>query len=476
MQPTILIVDDEKHTRDGLRQLLEKDYDVYVAGDIASAMDVLEREPIDLLLTDLRLGADDGMQLIDRALKMPHPPICVMMTAYGSVDTAVEAMKRGAYDFVTKPLNLDKVEMLIARAIASRKMEQENRTLRQQVDERYGLENIIGESPALHEVLDTIRQVAPSAANVLIEGESGTGKELAAHAIHNLSRRNKAKFVTVHCAALSPQLLESELFGHEKGAFTGAHERRIGRFEQADGGTIFLDEVGEIDASTQVKLLRVMSEQHAFERVGGNQTLHANVRVIAATNKNLEKLVQEGKFRDDLFFRLNVVRITMPPLRERKDDIPLLVRSFLRHFCKANDKPLLELTADAMNALLTYNWPGNVRELRTAIEHAVVMATRPKITVRDLPSAVRQAAGASLPRGISASKALGEKASPLDLHETERKLILQALATTNGNVTAAAKKLGISRRTLHRKINEMNAPKEQLASNSPQGVESKDAR
>src|ERR1700716_1080568 len=461
LMPTILIVDDEKHTRDGLRSLLEDDYDVYVAEDIRGALDVLEREQVDLLLTDLRLGNEDGMTLIERALKMPHPPICIMMTAYGSVDTAVEAMKRGAYDFVTKPLNLDKVEILIARALQSRKLERENRSLRQQVDERYGLENIVGESPALHEVLDTIRQVAPSSANVLIEGESGTGKELAAHAIHNLSRRNKAKFVAVHCAALSPQLLESELFGHERGAFTGAHERRIGRFEQASGGTIFLDEIAEIDPSTQVKLLRVISEERAFERVGGNQTLRADVRLIAATNKNLEKLVAEGKFRDDLFFRLNVVRITMPPLRDRKDDIPLLVRSFLRHFCKANDKPLLEITADAMNALLTYNWPGNVRELRTAIEHAVVMATGPKITVRDLPSAVRQAAGASLPRGISPSKAFGEKASPLDLHETERKLILQALATTNGNVTAAAKKLGISRRTLHRKINEMNAANEQ---------------
>jgi two-component system, NtrC family, response regulator AtoC len=457
---TILIVDDEKHTRDGLRQLLEGQYEVYVAGDIGGAIGVMERDHVDLLLTDLRLGAEDGMQLIDRALKMPHPPICIMMTAYGSVDTAVEAMKRGAYDFVTKPLNLDKVEILLARALQSRKLEQENRALREQVDERFGLENILGESPALREVLDTIKQVAPSSANVLIEGESGTGKELAAHAIHNLSRRNKAKFVAVHCAALSPQLLESELFGHEKGAFTGASERRIGRFEQASGGTIFLDEIGEIDPSTQVKLLRVMSEQHAFERVGGNQTLHADVRVIAATNKNLETLVREGKFRDDLFFRLNVVRVTMPPLRERKEDIPLLVRSFLRHFCKTNDKPLLEPTAETMNALLTYNWPGNVRELRTAIEHAVVMATGPKITVRDLPAAVRQAAGTSLPRGISATKAFGEKTSPLDLHETERKLILQALATTNGNVTAAAKRLGISRRTLHRKINEMNAEKE----------------
>src|SRR5580765_2213604 len=302
VQHTILVVDDEKHTRDGLRRLLENDYDVYVAADIAGAIDVLDREQVDVLLTDLRLGNEDGMALIDRALKMSRPPICIMMTAYGSVDVAVEAMKRGAYDFVTKPLNLDKVELLIARAVQSRKLEQENRALREQVDERYGLENIWGDSRALHDVLETIKQVAPSSANVLIEGESGTGKELAAHAIHNLSRRNKAKFVVVHCAALSPQLLESELFGHEKGAFTGANERRIGRFEQASGGTIFLDEIGEIDQSTQVKLLRIMSEDHTFERVGGTQTLRADVRVIAATNKNLEQMVREGKFRDDLIF------------------------------------------------------------------------------------------------------------------------------------------------------------------------------
>ena len=459
LQPTILVVDDEKHTRDGLRRLLENDYDVYVAADIAGAIDVLDREQIDVLLTDLRLGNEDGLALIDRVLKMPRPPICIMMTAYGSVDVAVEAMKRGAYDFVTKPLNLDKVELLIARAVQGRKLEQENRALRQQVDERYGLENIWGDSAALHEVLDTIRQGAPSSANVLIEGESGTGKELAAHAIHNLSRRNKTKFVVVHCAALSPQLLESELFGHEKGAFTGAHERRIGRFEQANGGTLFLDEVAEIDQSTQVKLLRVISEERAFERVGGNQTLRADVRLIAATNKNLEQLVREGKFRDDLFFRLNVVRITMPPLRDRKEDIPILLRGFLRHFCKENNKQLLDLTPDAMDALLTYDWPGNVRELRTAIEHGVVMATGQKIALRDLPMAVRQAATARLPGGVSATEAFGEKASPLDLHETEKKLIVQALAATNGNVTAAAKKLGISRRTLHRKINEMNLAK-----------------
>ena len=458
MQPTILIVDDEKHTRDGLRSLLGDKYDTYVAADATSALEVLERDQIDLLLTDLRLGTEDGMALIERALKMPHPPVCIMMTAYGSVDTAVEAMKRGAYDFVTKPLNLDKVEILIARALGSRRLEQENRALRQQVDERFGLESILGESLALREVLDTIRQVAPSSANILLEGESGTGKELAAHAIHNLSRRHKGKFITVHCAALSPQLLESELFGHERGAFTGAHERRIGRFEQANGGTIFLDEIGEIDAATQVKLLRVISEERAFERVGGSQTLHADVRLIAATNKNLEAMVSEGKFRDDLYFRLNVVKITMPPLRARKEDIPLLVRTFLRHFCKANERPLLDLTADAVNTLLAYDWPGNVRELRTAIEHGVVMANGPKVTLRDLPAAVRQAAPAAGTR----VRSFDEGASPLDLQATEKRLINQALATTKGNITAAAKKLGISRRTLHRKINEMNEEKSEI--------------
>ncbi|MBA3881551.1 MAG: sigma-54-dependent Fis family transcriptional regulator [Chthoniobacterales bacterium] len=464
MQPTILIVDDEKHTRDGLRRLLDDDYDTYVAEDIAGAMGVLEREQIDVLITDLRLAGDDGMQLIERALKLPHRPICIMMTAYGSVDTAVEAMKRGAYDFVTKPLNLDKLEMLVARALGSRRIEQENRTLKQQVDERYGLENIIGESPVLREVLDTVRQVAPSSANVLIDGESGTGKELAAHAIHNLSRRSKAKFVTVHCAALSPTLLESELFGHERGAFTGAHERRIGRFEQANGGTIFLDEIGEIDQSTQVKLLRVISEERAFERVGGNQLLKADVRLIAATNKELEKLVKEGRFRDDLYFRLNVVHITMPPLRDRKEDIPLLVRNFLRHFCRVNEKPLLEFTADAANSLLTYDWPGNVRELRTAVEHGVVMASGGEITLRELPMAVRQAVGGNLPGSATAAQGFSERSSPLDIHTTERKLITQALASTKGNITAAAKKLGISRRTLHRKINEMNNEKAQFGS------------
>src|SRR5438067_12235639 len=391
MISTILIVDDEKHTREGLRASLEDEFDVYIAADIGGALSVLENESVDLMVTDLRLGAEDGMKLIERALAMPHPPICIMMTAYGSVDTAVEAMKRGAYHFVTKPVNLDELEILIKRALKSRDTEKENVELKQQVEKRFGLENLIGESLAMHEVFDTVKQVAPTRATVLIEGESGTGKELVAHAIHNLSNRNKSKFIAVHCAALSPQLLESELFGHEKGAFTGAMERRIGRFEQANGGTLFLDEIGEIDASTQVKILRAL-DPGVFERVGGNQTLKTDVRLIAATNKQLEKLVAEGKFRDDLFWRLNVVQIHMPALRDRREDIPLLVNAFLKSFAKENNKPFRELTSDAMNAILAYDWKGNVRELRTAIEHGVVMATGPKITIRDLPGTVRQAA------------------------------------------------------------------------------------
>jgi len=296
------------------------------------------------------------------------------------------------------------------------------------------------------EVFETIRQVAPAKATVLIQGESGTGKELAAQAIHHLSPRADHKFLAVHCAALTPELLASELFGHEKGAFTGAFERRIGRFEQAKGGTLFLDEIGEIDAATQVKILRVLGER-TFERVGGTQTLQADVRIIAATNKDLGKMVAEGKFRDDLYFRLHVVPLTMPPLRERKVDIPLLVEAFLKDSAKENGKPHRELVPEAMTAILDYDWPGNVRELRTAIEHGVVMATGPKIQLRDLPGSLRKTPVAAV-------------AVPgLDLHETETALILRALDESRGNRTDAAKMLGISRRTLHRRLHELNISK-----------------
>ncbi|MGV3533376.1 MAG: sigma-54-dependent transcriptional regulator, partial [Chthoniobacteraceae bacterium] len=409
--------------------------------------------------------------LIDKILAMPKSPIVIMMTAYGSVDAAVEAMKRGAYDFVTKPINIDRLEILIARALRSRKTEEEVVELKKQVETRYGLERLIGNSGVMQEVFDTIKQVAPTRATVLIQGESGTGKELVAQALHALSGRPKAKFVTVHCAALSPQLLESELFGHEKGSFTGAMERRIGRFEQANGGTIFLDEIGEIDLATQVKLLRVLSEERSFERVGGNAPIKVDVRLLAATNKDLAKMVAEGTFRDDLFFRLSVVPIQMPPLRARKEDIPLLVHAFLKQFAKDNGKPEREITADAMQAILRYEWPGNVRELRTAIEHGVVMATGAKITLRDLPAAVRngEVLAPTGPKGLPAPRLLPAKGEHFNLQATEVRLILQALDEAGGNVTQAARKLGISRRTLHRKLLQLRKQEEEQLNQNGDG-------
>ncbi|MEI6492927.1 MAG: sigma-54 dependent transcriptional regulator [Verrucomicrobiota bacterium] len=448
MSSSILIVDDEKNTRDGLRSALDSDFDVYVAADADGAVKTMETMPIDVLLTDLRLGGEDGMALIGRALGLAKPPVCIMMTAYGSVDTAVEAMKKGAYDFVTKPVNIDRLEILIKRALKDRAIRQENKVLRERADKQLTIGGMIGRSPAMVEVFDTIKQVAPSRATVLIQGESGTGKELAAHAIHHLSPRAKEKFLAVHCAALSPELLASELFGHEKGAFTGAFERRIGRFEQAKGGTLFLDEIGEIDAGTQVKILRVLGER-TFERVGGNLTLQTDVRLIAATNKDLAGLVKEGKFREDLYFRLHVVPLTMPPLRDRKVDIPLLVDAFLKESALENGKAHRELAPEAMTAILDYDWPGNVRELRTAIEHGVVMSSAPKINLRDLPPSVRDGKTSSLPASSSG----------LNLQETETALILRALEDCRGNRTDAAQMLGISRRTLHRRLKDLNISK-----------------
>src|SRR6516165_5190150 len=383
--PTLLIVDDEKTQREGLRAALDDRYDVYLAEDAKAATELLEKESFDVLLTDFRLPSEDGMKLIARAKSLPKPPICILMTAYGSEELAVDAMKRGADDYIAKGrLQIDELEMRIARSLRQQTLEVENVSLRKQLDSKFGLENIVGESPAMKEIFEVVQQVAPTRATILIGGESGTGKELIAKAIHQLSPRAKQPFVAVHCAALSPTLLESELFGHEKGAFTGAYERRIGRFEQAQGGTLFLDEIGEIDATIQIKLLRFLGER-TFERVGSNKTITADVRLVAATNKHLEELVKAGKFREDLFFRLRVVEIEMPPLRDRSGDIPLLAQSFLREFAKENGKTVNDFTVDAIEALMKYSWPGNVRELRTAIEHAVVLSRGERITLRDLP-------------------------------------------------------------------------------------------
>jgi DNA-binding NtrC family response regulator len=458
MTPTLLIADDEKATRDGLRAALEEEFDVFTASNVAEAMSVLKSEPVDLLLTDLRMGGDSGMDLLDQALSLPNPPVSIMMTAYGSVDTAVEAMRRGAWHFVTKPLNLDEVEMLLKRALRSRKLEVENKQLRAQIADESGLDRLAGKSPAIRKVTEIVRQVAPTRATVLIEGESGTGKEVVAHAIHRLSGRPAEKMVIVHCAALAPQILESELFGHEKGAFTGAVQRRIGRFEQADGGTLFLDEIGEIDASIQVKLLRALSER-TIERVGSNTPVKVDVRVVAATNKNLASLVAKGDFREDLFFRLNVVRIEMPALRERAEDIVLLAGTFLREFAEENGRPVKPLSDAALRAMRAYPWPGNVRELRTAIEHGVVMSNDPLIDLHHLPASLFGAPPAIAPSATLPADGKIPLAAPreFNLHELETSAIRAALAEAAGNRTRAAELLGISRRTLQRKLKEDGA-------------------
>jgi DNA-binding NtrC family response regulator len=442
-KPTLLIVDDEKPTREGLRAALEDHYDVYLAEDAAAAMHLLEEQHFDVLLTDFRLPNEDGMRLISRAKSLTKPPICILMTAYGSEELAVQAMKSGADDYLPKGrMQIEELEMRIGRALRGQVLEQENTALRQQLDTRFGLENIIGQSPAMEEVFEIVRQVAPSRATVLILGETGTGKELIAKAIHQLSPRRNRPMVTVHCAALSPTLLESELFGHEKGAFTGAHERRIGRFEQAEGGTLFLDEIGEIDASTQVKLLRFLGER-TFERVGSSKTLMADVRVLTATNKNLAGLVKSGGFREDLFFRLRVVELHMPPLRERRGDIPLLAQAFVRESAQANAKPVKALAPEAMDVLMRYAWPGNVRELYAAMEGAVVLSRGERITPRELPANIRENDPAST--GAPAPV-------PETVEENEKQLIIRVLGEAGGNRSEAARRLGIARRTLLRKL------------------------
>jgi len=450
MNPALLIVDDEKTQREGLRAALEDHFDIYIADSATSAIQLLEKEHFDVMLTDFRMPNEDGMKLISRAKSLPNPPICILMTAYGSEEIAVEAMKHGADDYIPKgKMQIDELEFRIKRALRQQKLETENVALRIQLDKRFRLENIIGESPAMREIFEIVQQVAPSHASILIQGESGTGKELVAKAIHQLSIRARGPLITVHCGALPANLLESELFGHEKGAFTGAHERRIGRVEQAQGGTLFLDEIGEIDATTQVKLLRVLGER-TFERVGSGKTLQADVRIVSASNKNLEQAIKSGSFREDLFYRLRVIQINLPPLRDRTGDIPLIARAFLKEFARENAKNIADFEPEAMDAILRYTWPGNVRELRAALEHGVVLCRRDRITLRDLPLSVRSIS-ATQPAKVDALA--GSATSPsLTVHESEKQLITRALQESAGNRTLAATQLGVSRRTLHRKL------------------------
>jgi DNA-binding NtrC family response regulator len=461
MIPTVLVVDDEKHTRDGLREALEDHYEIFLAQDADEAFNLMEAQEFDAIITDLRMpGGKSGLKVIDKALTLPNRPIVIMMTAYGNVESAVEAMKRGAADFLTKPVNLEKLEILLQRALKSRNLEAENQQLHARLDAKFNLEGIVGHSGALQRVIDRVKLVAPSRATILIQGETGTGKELIAQAIHQLSGRGKAPFVAVHCAALPATLLESELFGHERGAFTGATERRIGRFEAAENGTLFLDEIGEISLQTQVKLLRFL-EQRSFERIGSSKSITVDVRLIAATNRNLEQMVREGTFREDLFFRLNVVQILMPPLRERTDDIPLLLEHFVREFARENGihpPPVFE--PGAIRCLQLYSWPGNIRELRNFAENAVVLHRSAHIHEYDLEPKFRGGTGGDLSGaangGASAPAALttaGAVQPPaLSVEENEKRLLREALLQARGNRTKAAKLLGLSRRTLHRKL------------------------
>ena len=452
MVPSVLIVDDEKHTREGLQQALSENYDVTVAANADEAFNLMDTQPFDVVLTDLRMPGKSGLKVIDKALALPNRPAVLMMTAYGNIETAVEAMKRGAVDFLTKPVNIERLEVLMQRALKTKTLEVEVKQLHERLDEKFSFEGIIGNSARLQEVIDRVRLVAPSRATILIDGESGTGKELIAQAVHQSSPRARGPFIAVHCAALSENLLESELFGHERGAFTGASERRIGRFESADGGTLFLDEIGEISASTQVKLLRFL-ETKSIERVGGSKPIELDVRLVAATNKTLEQLVREGKFREDLFFRLNVVRITMPALRDRPEDIPLLLAHYIKIFSDENGVPPLSFEPGALHTLQTYPWPGNIRELRNFCENAVVLRRGGSLSEYDLEPKYRGAVpGTSGSSANAPGVAPSAGSSSLSVEDNEKRLLREALIKSRGNRTKAAQLMGLSRRTLHRKI------------------------
>jgi two-component system response regulator AtoC len=447
---TVLIVDDDRSTREGLGRALRLKYDVVLAESGERALEILGVQSVDVMLSDIRMPGMDGLTLVQRAQAHYPQLVSVLLTAYGNVQVAVEAMKRGAYDFLTKPVNLDHMELLLERAIQSRDMAHENAQLREELDSRFGMENLIGQSVAMHRLFETVRQAAPSQATVLIQGESGTGKELVAHAIHRLSTRASGPFVAVHCAALASGLLESELFGHEKGAFTGAAGMREGRFEKADGGTLFLDEIGEIDASVQVKLLRVLEEQ-TFERVGGDKSIKVDIRLIAATNRDLRKMVDDGEFREDLYFRLDVVGILLPPLRQRADDVALLANHFVQQFAEKNGRDVEGISPEASQILMAYDWPGNVRELRNTVEKMVVLSRGPRLTVRDVPSEIRLAAvGEGRSRTSEPAGAVAVTGS--SLADSERAMILKVLREVGGNKSRAASQLGISRRTLYRKL------------------------
>ena len=453
MKATVLVVDDERNIREGLRKSLELDgYTVATAGDGREALSVLATDEIDLVIADLRMPRLSGEQLLKEVAES-HPTVrVIILTGHATVEVAVQAMRDGAYDFLEKPVNLERLSLLVERALAERKLTLSNRELRRELERQQASRGMLGNSAAMSRVLEMVEQVAPSRASVLITGESGVGKEVVAESIHRLSPRTEQPLVKVHCAALAESLLESELFGHEKGSFTGAVGRKRGRFELAHMGTIFLDEIGEISPSVQIKLLRVLQDR-AFERVGGEERVQVDVRVIAATNRNLKEETESGRFRDDLFYRLNVVNIQVPPLRERREDIPILATSMLKQLAGENSKEIDGFDADASQRLWYYGWPGNVRELQNAIESAVVMARGSAITAIDLPPHIRDPALDAIVTTDSGDVEVRLAVGSL-LDDAERELIRYTLAAHRGNKTKAASVLGISRKTLHRKLAE----------------------
>ena len=442
----ILTIDDEENIRNGLADNFELEgYEVKQASNGADGLELIAQGGIDLVITDLRMDGMSGSEVVQRVTtEYPGIPI-IVLTGHGSIDDATAALKAGAFDFLTKPLDLDHLNKIVKNALQGKLLAEQNRELKEKLMKSESADEMIGKSDSLARVRQMISKAAPTRASVLITGESGVGKELVARALHQQSERKDGPFVVVHCAALSETLIESELFGYEKGAFTGAENIHTGRFELANGGTIFLDEIGEVNLATQVKLLRVLQE-HKFERVGGEKSIEVDVRVVAATNRNLEEEVKAGKFREDLYYRLNVVRIEMPSLRERIDDIPLLMHAFLREFNIENKKNIKGFDKASKSAMIKYSWPGNIRELKNAIESAVVMCTGEEIKLEDLPRALKaqgEEKTISIPVGIT-------------MEEAEKIIIQENLAANKGNKSRTADILGIGRKTLHRKLEELN--------------------
>ncbi len=444
-QSSVLIVDDHAAHAEALAGALESlPLTTEIATGGKEALDRLAARPYDLIITDLVMSDLDGMELLREAKGRAPDTEVIVVTGYATVENAVAAMQRGAATYLRKPVNLDELRAVVRGVLEKQALRRTNAELRRELDARFGLEGIIGNNPKMLRLVETLRQIAPTDATVLIYGESGTGKELVARALHNNSPRRSKRFVALNCAALSEGILESELFGHEKGSFTGASAARQGRFEYADGGTLLLDEVGDMPTSTQVKLLRVL-EQSEIIRVGSNTPIHVDVRIVAATHRRLETLVKEGQFREDLYFRLKVVTLYIPPLRERTDDIPLLADHFLREISAAYNKPIREITPDARRRLAAYEWPGNVRELRNAIEHMVVVTTDAVLGVDDLPDHI--VPGGEAPAAPAAPQLVG-----ISMQDAERQLIQNTLKQVGGNRVEAARILGIGERTLYRKL------------------------